>query len=83
MKSLTNIGVPLEDIKLTISSSIGKTITINEYNRQRRITHQYTGIIMAVYDSVFLVEIVLNNYHIKKSFSYVNFSIGDMTYNFD
>lgn len=80
MKVSANTVVPIDDIKNEISSSVGRTIVIKEFNRQKKFIHQYIGIILEVYDSVFLVDVNVNKYHIKKSFSYVNFSIGDMSF---
>lgn len=80
VKATINTSVPVSTIKDEISSSIGKIITVKEFNRQRKITHQYTGVIIAVYDRVFLLDVNVNKYHLNKSLAYVNFSIGDMEY---
>lgn len=72
--------IPISEVKDTIKNNIGQSIVIKEFNRQRRQINEYTGKIVNVYDSVFLVDVSLNKYHINKSFSYVDFSIGDMVY---
>ncbi len=82
MKTILNENMPIENVKDEISSHIGKEITIKEYNKQGRMINEYMGVVVDTYSSLFLVNVSVNNYHINKSFSYVNFSIGDMVYNF-
>ena len=82
MKATVNTSTPISTIKEEIATTVGKVITVKEFNRQHRLTNQYTGIVTAVYDSVFLLNITINNYKLNKSFAYVSFSVGDMKYEF-
>ncbi len=80
MKAVVNSNIPLLEIKQNLASNVGKYIEVKEFNRQRKVINKYTGIIIAVYDSVFLLNVNFKQYSLNKSLSYVNFSVGDMEY---
>ena len=81
MKTVTIESRPIDKIKGEILSSIGKTITIEEHNKQGKLLHQYIGEIISAHDNVFLVKVNLRGYSLNKSFTYVDFSIGELSYN--
>lgn len=82
MKTNEKTSVNIEDIKSEISANIGKTIKIQESNRQGRKIKEYSGVILSAYDSLFIVRVQIRENYLNKSFSYVDFLINEMTYYF-
>ena len=70
----------LDEIKNEIVSNVGKTIVIQEFNKQGKQIHEYTGEIMDTYASLFLVKVSTNNFFINRSFSYADFITRDRSY---
>ncbi len=80
MKILSTDNSLVDHVKDEIQGSVGKSIEIKEYNRQRRLLHTYVGEIKSVYDSLFLVECQVDEYKLNRSFTYVDVAIGDFEY---
>lgn len=76
MKILSTDNSAVDHVKDEIIASVGKSIQIKEYNRQRRLLHTYVGEIKSCYDSLFLVECHVNENRLNRSFTYVDVSIG-------
>ncbi len=76
MKILSTDNSVVDHVKDEICGSVGKSIEIKEYNRQRRLLHTYFGEIKSCYDSLFLVECHVDEYRLNRSFTYVDVAIG-------
>ena len=74
----TNVNI--EDIKSEISANIGKTIKIQESNRQGKKLKEYSGVILSAYDRLFIVRVQIRENYLNKSFSYVDFLTNELAY---
>lgn len=75
-KSIINI----EAIKQEISSSIGKQIKLKLSNKQGKIIKEYVGTIVSSYKNLFLIKINIGKNIFNKSFSFIEFISGELTY---
>lgn len=80
MKTISVENLPVDAIKQEIKLSLNKKVEITEHNKQGKLIHRYNGIIESVHDNLFLVRVELNGYTLNKSFTYVDFSIGELKY---
>lgn len=80
MRTIESESISIQDIKEDISLAIGKTIIINEYNKQGKVLHEYVGEILSVYNNLFLVKVETNRFSINKSFSFVDFITKELKY---
>ena len=80
MKTVEKTNVNIEDVKNEISLNIGKQIKIQESNRQGKKIKEYSGVIISVYDRLFIVRVQIRENYLNKSFSYVDFLTNEMTY---
>lgn len=81
MKTVTVVNVPVDKIKQEINTNIGKRIEVVEHNKQGKLLHKYNGVIESAHSNVFVVKVDLRGYTLNKSFTYVDFSIGELQYN--
>ena len=80
MKTIEKTSVNIEDVKSEISANIGKTIKIQESNRQGSKIKEFSGVILSAYDSLFIVRVQIRENYLNKSFSYVDFLTNEMTF---
>ena len=80
MKTISVENLPVRTIKQEIKSSLHKKINITEHNKQGKLIHEYHGTIDSAHDNIFLVKVEFKGYALNKSFTYVDFSIGELHY---
>ncbi len=79
MKYVQENTVDIKEIKSLITENVGHPIKINEWKKEKMV-HQYNGVITGAYDCVFSIKFNVKNSSINKSFSYIDFSIGNYSY---
>ncbi len=80
MKTVSVESIPVDKVKETIKANIGHHIEILEHNKQGKLLHRYRGVIEGAYDNVLVVKLDLQGYTLNKSFTYVDFSIGELKF---
>ena len=80
MKTIEKTSVNIEDVKNEVTLNIGKTIKIQESNRQGKKVKEYSGVVLSAYDRLFIVRVQIRENYLNKSFPYVDFLTNEMTY---
>lgn len=73
-------NMPLSKMKDEIEANVGNKIFIKEFNKQKKLLRQYSGNILQTYNNLFIVKVINERFSLNKSFSYVDFSTGELTY---
>ncbi len=80
MTTFENVLSNTNDIKQEIQLSIGKNIVVKLCNKQGKTLKEYIGVIDGAYNKLFLVKMRVGAGFINKTFSYVDFVTGDLSY---
>ena len=80
MKTVQADNVSIEEVKNTILQNKGNKISIKEFNKQGKLLKKTEGVIIDVYNNVFLVKINVKCNFFNKSFSYVDFLTKELIF---
>ncbi len=80
MKNISVENLPIDEVKNKIFASLNKKIEITQFSKQGKLLHKFIGVIVNAYDNLFVIKIELNGYQFNKSFTYIDFSIGDFKF---
>ena len=80
MKTVQADNVSIEEVKNTILQNKGNKISIKEFNKQGKLLKKTEGVIIDVYNNVFLVKINVKGNFFNKSFSYVDFLTKELIF---